>query len=343
MAFNSVNMNKKSLTLDLSKPEGVALARRLAAQSDVVVDNMRPGALEKLGLGYEALRSLRADIIGASSSGRGNVGEEREFLGYAMVHQAIGGGAYITGYPEDHPSHSGGDVDLMNAMALDVAILAALHHRRNTGEGQFIDYSQCEGVTSLLGEVLLGYQMTGVIPERDGNRDPELAPHAVYRAWGADRWLAIEVRDDAQFKQLAQCMGQEQLAADPRFATARARKANEGELDQIVEAWTRERDRDWLVGLLDRAGVAAAPSRDANDLYADPHLAARGAFVQVDHPELGELKLVAPPWQIADQPRQGRCAPCLGQDNVEVLRDLLGLDPSEIESLARKDVIFESN
>jgi len=185
MSFNSLNLNKKSVTLDLTKPEGVALAKRLAALSDVVVDNMRPDAMTKIGLDYETLRRLRPDIIVASSSSRGRGGPESDYLGYAFVHHGIGGGAHVTGYPDDHPSHVTADVDLMNATGLAYAIVAALYHRARTGEGQFIDYSQCEGVSSLMGELLLGYELDGEIPERMGNAHPRFAPHGVYRCWGS--------------------------------------------------------------------------------------------------------------------------------------------------------------
>ena len=143
MSLNSVNLNKKSLTLDLTKPEGVKLAKRVATMSDIVVDNLRPGAMARWGLGYEELRQVRPDIIVLSSSSRGQTGPEKDYAGYATIHHAVGGGAYITGYPDDAPCTSGGDVDIMNATAAAYAILAALYHRAQTGEGQFIDYSQC--------------------------------------------------------------------------------------------------------------------------------------------------------------------------------------------------------
>ena len=339
MAFNTMNLNKRSLALDLSQPEGRELALRLAGKCDVIYDNMRPGAMVKLGLDYENLRRTNPALIVASSSGRGHGGPETEYLGYAMVHQGVAGGAFISGYPDAHPTHSGGDVDLMNAIALAFSIVAALHHRGRTGEGQFIDYSQCEGVSSILGEVLLEYEMTGKIPQRAGNSHRSAVPHNVYRCWGIDRWLAVEVHSDEEFARFVATMGRPELAEDSRFATATARKENEEELDAIVSAWTRERDRDWLARELLRAGVAAAPSRDARDLYADPHLQARGSFATVEHPEWGELELVGPPFRIAGRNLDPRRAPLLGEHTDVVLTDVLGLSDDEVAGLRDRGIV----
>ena len=339
MAFNTMNLNKRSLTLDLSRREGRELALRLAAECDVVYDNMRPGAMVKLGLDYENLSRANPGLIVASSSGRGHGGPETEYLGYAMVHQGVAGGAYISGYPDDHPTHSGGDVDLMNAITLAFSIVAALHHRQQTGEGQFIDYSQCEGVSSILGEVLLEYEMTGEIPERNGNAHRSSAPHGVYRCWGIDRWLAIEVHSDDEFGRLAATMGRPELAEDDRFATAAARKRNEAELDEIIGAWTRERDRDWMARELCAAGVAAAPSRDARDLYADSHLRARGSFVTVEHPEWGDLELVGPPFRIEGRDLTPRRAPLLGEHTDAILGGLLGLSNDELADYRSRGIV----
>ncbi len=163
------------------------------------------------------------------------------------------------GYPDDAPCHSGGDVDLMNATNTAYATLAALHHRMQTGEGQFIDYSQCEGVSSVIGELLLGYEMNAEVPERMGNAHPQYAPHNVYRCWGVDRWLALEVHSDEEFAALADVIDKPELAKDPRFADMAARKKNESELNRIIEEWTRERDRDWMVDEFFKAGLAVAP------------------------------------------------------------------------------------
>lgn len=339
MSFNSVNMAKKSVTVDISQPEGAALARQLAAKCDIVVDNMRAGAMIRAGLGYDHLCKLRPDIIVISSSSRGQAGPERDYGGYATIHHAIGGAAYFCGYPDDAPSTTTGDTDLMNATTSAFIVLAALHHRLQTGEGQFIDYSQCEGVTSLIGEAVLGYQLTGALTERAGNRHPVYAPHNVYRCWGVDRWLALEVHSDAEFAALCQVTGQPGLATDPRFRTMKARKRNEKKLDGIIEAWTRQRDRDWMVNEMMRAGLAAAPSRDWRDLYADPHLKARNAFFNVQHPEIGALELVGIPWRMSDYEPPALRAPLLGEHNEQVLRDVLGLSEEQVRQLRAKDII----
>jgi benzylsuccinate CoA-transferase BbsF subunit len=340
MSFNSVNMSKKSVTLDLTKPAGVKLAKRLALISDVVVDNLRPGAMVRLGLGYEKLHKERPDIIVLSSSSRGQKGPQWDYGGYATIHHAIGGGAYITGYLDDAPSHSIGDVDLINGTGAAFAVLAALYHRAQTGEGQFIDFSQCEGVSSLNGDVLLGYEMTSQVPERMGNAHPVYAPHSVYRCWGVDRWLALEIHSDEEFASLAKVIGRPELAQDRRFATMAARKKHEAELDSIIGQWIRLRDRDWMVNEFCKAGLAAAPSRDGQDLYADPHLRARDAFVTIDHPEIGQLELVGMPWKMSDSEAVLNRAPLLGEHNDYVLRKLLGLSRKEIAELRKQGVIM---
>jgi len=340
VTYNSLNMSKKSLTLDLSTPEGCSLAKRLALISDVVVENLRVGALERMGLSYKELRRLKPSIIMMSCSSRGQDGPEKYYAGYATIHQAVGGGVYVNGYPDEGPSTSSADVDLMNGTATAFAVLAALHHRDKTGEGQLIDYSQCEGVTSLLGEMLLGYDLNGEIPERAGNFHPRFAPHNVYQCWGVDHWLALEVHSDEEFATLARVIGQPELAQDPRFATMEARKQNEAELDKIIEAWTRPRDRDWVFDEMLEAGLAVAPSRNWRDLYSDPHLQARQAFVTIHNPECGERDLVGLPWKMSETQMDLRCAPMLGEHNDYVLRDLLGLTQDEIGALRQKGIIL---
>jgi crotonobetainyl-CoA:carnitine CoA-transferase CaiB-like acyl-CoA transferase len=339
MMFNTVNLSKLSVALNLARPEGIDLIKRLVAVSDVVIENMRAGALKRMGLDYEALRAVNPRVILLSSSARGGAGPEAHYAGYASVHHAVGGGMCITGHPDGPPAHAVGDVDLMNATASAFAVVAALYHREETGEGQFIDFSQCEGVTALIGEVLLDYQMTGRIPERKGNSDDFMAPHNLYPCWGVDRWLAIAVETDEEFAALARVMERPELAADPRFAAAAARKRNEAELDAIISEWTRPRDRDLMARQLGEAGVAAAPSRDAQDLFHDPHLRARGVFVELDHPETGPRDFVGLPWQMSDCEPVLKRPPLLGEHNDYVFGGLLGLDEAEIARLKKSGII----
>jgi len=341
LGYITVNLNKKSLTLDLSKPEGVQVARQLVTISDLVIDNMRPGAMEKLGLGYKDLQQIKRDIIVATLSSRGYGGPHTDYLGFATIHQAIGGLAYISGHPESHPTHgTPGDADLMNGITLAFACLAALNHRHRTGQGQFIDFSQCEGVSSLIGEVLLGYEMTGRIQERMGNRHPFYCPHNVYKCWGVDRWLALEIHSDQEFEILTGIIGQSGLTQDPKFNSMASRKKNEAELNQIIQDWTCQRDRDWIVNEFCGAGLAASPSREARDVYADPHFQQRNIFLQINHPELGWLEIIDTPWKISGLQNPNRHAPLLGEHNDYVLRELLGLSEEEVKELQKKEVIM---
>jgi crotonobetainyl-CoA:carnitine CoA-transferase CaiB-like acyl-CoA transferase len=341
MSYNSVNQNKKSLTLDLTRPQGLALALDLVKKSDMVIDNMRPGAMDKLGLGYDALKSVKPDIIVAASSSHGYGGPLTHYLGFATVHHAMGGGTYISGHADDHPTHgSTGDVDVLNANTTAFALLAALVHREKTGQGQFIDFSQCEGVSSIIGETLLGYEMTGQIPERMGNAHPLFAPHNVYRCWGVDRWLALEIHSDEEFNVLAKIMNRPELSEDPRFCTMTSRKGHEPALDNIIEEWTRQRDRDWMANILMEAGLCVSPCRDAADLYADRHVRERGSLSILLHPELGEIKLMGPPWQISGFTRPCKHSPLLGEHNGYVLGDLLGLTDEDITNLRKEEIIL---
>ncbi len=339
MMFLSANLNKLGVTLNFSKPEGKALLKQLVAVSDVVVENMRPGAMARMGFGYEDLQKVNPAIIMLSSSARGATGPESQYAGYAAVNHAIGGASYISGYPDGPPGYALGDVDLMNATTSAFAIVAALRYRDVTGEGQFIDYSQCEAVTSLIGEVLLEPQMTGHVPGRKGNSDDFMAPHNVYPCWGIDRWLAIAVTTDEEFRALCRVIGNPWLADDARFATAAIRKQNELELDEIVAGWTRQQDRDYAASLLAAAGVAAAPSRDAQDLFRDPHLRERGAFVEVEHPEGGRHDVLGLPWKTSNCAAKIHRAPRLGEHNAYVFGQVLGLGAPEMERLRREGVI----
>ena len=339
MMFLSANMNKLGIALDLGKPEGKDLLNRLVAVSDVVAENMRPGAMARMGLGYDDLRCVNPAIIMLSSSARGSEGPESQYAGYAAVNHAVGGAAHISGYPDGPPGYALGDVDIMNATTSAFAIVAALRYRELTGEGQFIDYSQTEAVTSLIGEVLLDYQMTGSIPGRKGNSDDFMSPHNVYPCWGIDRWLAIAVETDEEFAAMCEVMEAPELAADLRFASLEARKRNESVLDEIIAGWTRQQDRDHAANRLQAAGVAAAPSRDGQDLFHDPHLRERGLFVEVEDEEGMSKDLVGLPFKMSGCEPVFHRAPHLGEHNDYVFREILGLSAREINKLRRDKIV----
>ena len=304
--------------------------KRLVSVSDVVVENMRAGTMDRIGLGYEELRQVNPKIIMLSSSARGATGPESHYAGYATVHHAVGGASYITGYPDGPPSTTFGDVDLMNATAAAFAVIAALHHRAETGEGQFIDYSQCEGVSSLIGEVLLDYEMNGRSPGRQGNADELMAPHNVYQLLGS-RPLARHRRGDRRgVCRPRRVIGHPELAADPRFADADSRKRNEAELDRIISEWTRARDRDFVANTL--AGEGSPPPRRAppRTFSTIPTCALVAPSSRSTTLSWGLAEFVGPPWKMSGCEVEARHAPLLGEHNDYVFRELLGMDEEKI-------------
>jgi len=215
-----------------------------------------------------------------------------------------------------------------------VAVLAALLHRARTGQGQYVDLSQWETSMAVLPEAICAWTMNGAAPERDGNRDAHMAPHGVFRAAGEDRWIAIAVEDDAAWARLAAAIGHPELASDPRYATAAARKQREDALEEVVTAWTSTRAPEEATATLQTAGVTAFTATTNRDLAEDPHLNARGFFVELPHPVVGTRKHAGVPWRMSESDcRVRRAAPCLGADTDQVLRDVCGYSEAEIARL----------
>jgi benzylsuccinate CoA-transferase BbsF subunit len=340
--FNQYNQGKRSILLNLRRREALEIAYELVKHCDVVAENFAAGVSEKLGLGYEKLRQYRADLIMISMSGFGQSGPYRKFLGYGPPAAAMSGLFSATGYPGGEPSEIGISYPDPNAGIFGAyAILAALVHRDFTGEGQYIDQSQWEATLPVVAEGLLEYAVNGREPVRDGNHDRLMAPHNCYKAAGdADKWVSIAVGSDAEWRALAGAMGRPELATDPRFASAEARKRNEAALDEIITAWTRERDRWETAETLQRAGVAAFPSLSNKDLATDPHLAERGYLVSLEHPEVGRRIHAGIPWTMSETPcRVERPAPLLGADTDHVLKSLLGFSAERIAQLRRDGIL----
>jgi crotonobetainyl-CoA:carnitine CoA-transferase CaiB-like acyl-CoA transferase len=339
--FNQYNQGKRSITLDLKRPEAIAVALRLCAASDVVVENFAAGVMDRMGLGWDRLRALRADLVMISLSGYGATGPDRDKVSYGPAQVPLSGLSSVTGYWGWPPMHVGVSYgDPTGGLHGAVAILAALLHRARTGEGQHIDLSQWETSMAVLPDAITAWTMNGVQPERDGNRDPHMAPHGVFRAAGDDRWIAVAVEDDAAWRRLAAVLGRADLADDPRYATVVGRKRHEDDLEALFGAWTSARSPEEATATLQAAGVAACTVATNRDLAEDPHLAARDFFVTLDHPEVGARMHVGVPWRMSTSPcAVRRPAPCLGADTDDVLRDVCGYGPDEIAALRAADVL----
>jgi crotonobetainyl-CoA:carnitine CoA-transferase CaiB-like acyl-CoA transferase len=339
--FNQFNQGKRSLALDLKTDEGLEIARRLVACSDVVVENFAAGVMDRLGLGYDVLRTRNPGVIMIALSGYGASGPERSFVSYGPAQVPLSGMSSLTGYRGGPPMHVGisyGDPN--GGMHGAVAILAALWHRERTGEGQLIDLSQWETSMAVLPEGILAAVMNGTAPARDGNRDPHMAPHGIFRTLGDDRWVAIAVRDDDEWRRLAAVLGDPAAGSDPRFATLAARKANEDVLESLVSAWTAAHTAEAVTALLQAAGIAAFTTVTNHDLHDDPHLTARRFFVELEHPEVGTRRHLGIPWRMSETPcAVARPAPCHGEATDYVLTDLLGYDAEAVAALRARAVV----
>jgi benzylsuccinate CoA-transferase BbsF subunit len=329
--------------LNLTQPKAVGIAKQLAAKSDVVVENMRPGVISRLGLGYEALREVKPDIIFLSSSSCGQTGPDRGHVGYAPNFASAAGLSYVTGYPDWTPSVLSGAIDLRSATTAAFSVLAALICHQRTGEGQHIDLASQETSMMLNSHALMDYLINGRVQTRRGNQDihDRMAPHNCYRCRGEDEWISIAVATDDEWKALCTAMDKPELAEDERFSEVERRWSRQEEIDGIVGEWTADRDAHELTRRLQEAGVAAAPSLSNKALFEDPHLKERGVFVQVDHPHLGKDWVLSPPFQLSETPASiRRHAPSLGEHNQQVFGDLLGMSAGEIEKLAEERVIY---
>jgi len=338
--FNTLNLNKLSVTLNLSKPEAVEIAKSLTKISDVVAQNMRPGVLERLGLGYEDLRQVKPDIIMLSSSAVGGTGPERLYTGYAPTFAAMGGMAYITGRAGGRPAPLMGTIDLRVGSTGTFAVLAALYHRKMTGEGQHIDLSSAEAVSCLMGDAFMDFTMNGRVQERAGNRNRAMAPHCVYRCRD-DKWVSIAVCGEEEWRSLCGVIRDARLTSDDRFADAFSRWQNQEALDEIITEWTLERTPVEVMQSLQPAGVAAMPVYSGEEIVVDPHVLARGVIEEVEHPLMGKKKVLGPPWRLSKTPaRVIRHGPLLGQHNDYVLGDLLGMSKEQIGRLTADEVLY---
>ncbi len=339
--YNTWNRNKLGITLSLNKPEGVAIAKRLVGISDAVVENFTPRVMANWGLDYESLRKIKSNIIMLSMSTMGSTGPWRDYVGFGPTVQAFSGITYLTSFPDQPPLGLGFSyADHVAGLMATLALLGAWECRQRTGEGQYIDVSQVEAMTSLLSDAIVGYTVNGIPAEPVGNSSTEAAPHGVYRCRGDERWCALAVFTDEEWQGFKQALSNPPWTEARRFATLSGRLENVDELNRLVEGWTRQHSAEEVMVWLQEHGVAAGVVQSASDLANDPHLKQRGFFIELEHPDLGKTISDATPIRLSDTPAEySRAAPVQGQDNDYVYKQLLGISEDEVIQLREKGII----
>ncbi len=340
-AFARYNSSKYGLSLNLKKPEGLSLAKRIVAWADIVVENFSSGTMERLGLGYHDLRQVRPDLIMVSLPMFGHTGPWSDQPGLGSQLSDLIGFGNLTGWPDREPSSPpGAYTDFVTPYYAVCAIMAALDFRRRTGRGQFIEIAQYEAGIHFLAPLMMDWFVHGREPNRAGNRCADVAPHGVYKCLGHERWCAIAVSSEEEWRRLCLAMEQPDLAEDPRFATMLARVENSEQLDLLVEEWTGARSAEEVMGQLQQAGVAAGAVLNGRDLVENDHLNARGFYKELVHPEIGRHRYLSPPFRLSRTPGEPRLpAPCLGEHNEYVCKHILGMSDEEFVGLLNRSVL----
>lgn len=337
--FNDCNAGKKSITLDLGTAAGIEIAKRLAAQSDVVTSNFTPDRMDRWGLGYDDLRALREDIIVASLPVMGKEGPHSAWRSVGNGIIAMGGLNALTGFPNRAPVGLGTlHSDFTTPYFAALQIMAALHDRARTGQGQFIELAQYESAVHLLDTELVDFLVNDAEPRRAGNRSVEYCPNGVFRCAGDDRWVAITVRSAEEWHALCDVLGLPQLGARADLQAVEGRRAVEPELEALVEAWTSSRDRWHVAATLQARGVPAAAVADVADLV-EHQSGADDAFVQIAHPAGVEMLVQHQPLTWDGERLPTARAPLFGEDTAEVFQSLLGIDEDALADLVAEGVV----
>ncbi|MBS1163682.1 MAG: CoA transferase [Burkholderiaceae bacterium] len=341
--YLSANRGKRSVTVDIGKPQGQQLVRRLAAASDVVIENYKVGQLAKYGLDYARLATDNPRLIYCSITGFGQDGPYKDRAGYDFIIQAMGGFMSITGERDDlpggGPQKAGVAVsDLMTGMYATVAILAAVAQRERTGAGQYIDMALFDTVIAMLANMNMNFLTTGKAPGRAGNAHQNIVPYQVFAA--ADGHVVIAVGNDSQYAKFCEIAGRPDLAADPRFTSNAERVRNRALLVPLLEAIVRDKPAAFWTGKLEAAGVPCGPINSIAQALADPQAVARGLRIELPHPTAGTVPLVGMPIRMsASSPSYERPPPLLGEHTDEVLREVAGLRADEIAALRSRGVL----
>ena len=339
--FLLFNANKRSLTLNLKTDEGKRLFKEVIGQSDVLLENFGPGAMDRLGLGWDVLKELNPRLIYATIKGFGSYGPYAGFKSYEPVAQAMGGAMSVTGFPENPPTLGLPAIgDSGTGMQMAIGILAALQQRHSTGRGQHVEVSMQDAVVNIIRVSLRDHQRQGRPMERHGNQLGHTVPGTTYAcAPGGPNDYVIVLAQPQMWKAMCGAMGTPELAEDPRFATPDARWENRAVLDAIVEEWTRKHPKHEVMRLLGDAGVPCGACQDTGEVLADPHLKAREMIVDIDYPTRGTYQTVGCPVKLSDSPAEITRPPLLGEHTDALLTALCGADPDQLERLHRDGVI----
>ncbi|MEE9146236.1 MAG: CoA transferase [Candidatus Tectomicrobia bacterium] len=340
--FNDFNSSKYGITLNLNHPQGLDVAKRLVALSDVVIDSFTRQVMRKWGLYYDDLVQIKPDIIVVNASQQGHTGPHADYLGFGYNLQALAGMNHLTGYADGYPLGTSVNYpDFVLPMFVASVILSALLYRKRTGKGQHIDVSQYQAMASTLGPTLMDYLVNGRVQGRTGGRSPTAAPHGTYRCQGEERWCAIAVFTEAEWTALCRVMGDPPWTREPRFGTLMDRLHHVDDLDAALSAWTSQYSAETVMRRLQEAGVAAGVVQNASDLLEhDPQLRYRGHYHLLTHPVTGPTRYMGPAFQLSGTPAALRPAPCLGQHNAYVYGELLGMSAADIDRYTQEQIFY---
>jgi formyl-CoA transferase len=339
--FLVLNANKRSLTLNLKSEEGKRLFRQVIEQSDVLLENFGPGALDRLGLGYQELSKLNPRLIYATIKGFGTYGPYSGFKSFEPIAQAMGGAMSVTGFPENPPTYLYPAIgDSGTGMHMAIGILAALNQRHQTGKGQHVEVSMQDAVVNLIRVSLRDHQRSGRPMPRQGNQLGRTVPGTTYQCAprGPNDYVYIFAQPQ-MWRAFVAAMGQPELADDPRFASAESRWENRAALDALVETWTRQRSKHEVMRLMGEAGVPCGATLDTGEVLTDPHLRARDMIVDVDYPTRGTYQTVGCPVKLSESPADVTRPPMLGEHTAELLASLCGVSADDVRRLRADGVV----
>ena len=341
--IHHTNRNNLGITLDLTRPVGREIFKKLVKISDIVTSGFPPSTMEKLGVNYTILKEVKSDIIMLSMPAYGATGPESNYTAWGASQEQMAGMTELTGYigENEMPMKSGIDYGDPTAGAMAAGfLLAALYYRLQTGKGQLIDISQCEVTSMLIGEIIMDYTMNQRLWKRMGNRDPIIAPQGCYRCAGEDKWVVISVYSDEQWQAFCQAIGDPPWTKQEKFSDILSRWQNHDDLDRLIGKWTMEHSHYEVMEMMQKADVPAGAVLNPQERRENLHLHERGFFLQGTHPEVGTHFYQGPPMKLSKSPITiRRLGPALGEHNEYVLRDLLGFSREEIAKLERDQII----